>query len=162
MENHGRVGSPSGPKIQARSAAWREEGLSQGHGGGKKPEHVPAGAGRVACRRQPEGRDERERARQRIKISRAKDTENTEEEEVVATALGCRSGSRNGFRTLRGCHVTPPSKFFQKSATPFQISAIRSPVSSPLRASTPIGKILGSCPVYSKVRKSIFCFKNPS
>jgi hypothetical protein len=32
---------------------------------------VPAGAGRVACRRQPEGRDERERARQRIKISRA-------------------------------------------------------------------------------------------
>jgi hypothetical protein len=39
-----------------------------------------------------------------------------------------RSGSRNGFRTLRGCHVTPPSKFFQNSAT------FRSPVSSPLRA----------------------------
>ncbi len=28
-----------------------------------------------------------------------------------------RSGSRNGFRSLRGCHVTPPSKFFQNSAT---------------------------------------------
>jgi hypothetical protein len=38
MENQGRVGSPSGPKIQARSAAWREEELSQGRGGGKKPE----------------------------------------------------------------------------------------------------------------------------
>jgi hypothetical protein len=40
-ENQGRVGSPSGPKIQARSAAWREEGLSQGRGGaegGKKLE----------------------------------------------------------------------------------------------------------------------------
>ena len=36
MENQGRVGSPSGPKIQARSAAWREEGLSQGHEGGKE------------------------------------------------------------------------------------------------------------------------------
>ena len=32
-ENQGRVGSPSGPKIQARSAAWREEGLSQGRRG---------------------------------------------------------------------------------------------------------------------------------
>jgi len=30
MENQGRVGSPNGPKIQARSAAWREEGLSKG------------------------------------------------------------------------------------------------------------------------------------
>ena len=36
MENQGRVGSPSGSKIQARSAAWREEGLSQGHEGGKE------------------------------------------------------------------------------------------------------------------------------
>ena len=36
---------------------------------------------------------------------------------LVATALGCRSGSRNGFRTLWGCHITPPSKFFQNSAT---------------------------------------------
>jgi hypothetical protein len=31
---------------------------------GGKPEHMPAGAGWVACRRQPEGRHERERRRQ--------------------------------------------------------------------------------------------------
>jgi hypothetical protein len=30
------------------------------------------------------------------------DTENTEEEEVVVTAVLCRSGSRNGFRWLSG------------------------------------------------------------
>ena len=30
-----------------------------GRGEGGKAEHVPAGAGRVACRRQPEGRDNR-------------------------------------------------------------------------------------------------------
>ena len=33
-------------------------------------EHMPAGAGWVACRRQPEGRDERERARQRRAAAR--------------------------------------------------------------------------------------------
>jgi hypothetical protein len=46
------------------------------------------------------------------------DTENTEEEEVVVTAVLCRSGSRNGFRSLLTSHITPPSKFFQNSATP--------------------------------------------
>jgi hypothetical protein len=33
-------------------------------GSRKKFEHGPAGAGRVACRRQPDGQDERERTRQ--------------------------------------------------------------------------------------------------
>jgi len=36
-----------------------------------------------------------------------------------------RSGGRNGFRSLWACHVTQPSNFFQKNATPFPISPIR-------------------------------------
>jgi hypothetical protein len=44
----------------------REWGGMDANGAGRKigirrPEHVPAGAGRVACRRRPEGRHERER-----------------------------------------------------------------------------------------------------
>ena len=74
MENQGRVGSPSGPKIQARSAAWREEGLSQGRGGaegGKKLETGTRASGRwpgtkqqggcaVGCISSPKGETFRE------------------------------------------------------------------------------------------------------
>jgi len=64
---------------------------------------------------------ERQRRPHRGERSESKDTE---EEEVVVTAVLCRSGSRNGFRWLLTGHRTPPSNFFQNSAT------FRSPTSA--------------------------------
>jgi hypothetical protein len=68
------------------------------------------------------------------------DTENTEEE-VVVTAVLCRSGSRNGFRSLLTSHITPPSKFFQNSATP----------SAPLRE-IPFSSIRGHLPSFAGLK----------
>ena len=56
----GRGRSPRCPKSQARSAV-RTPAEPPGRIG--EVEHMPAGAGWVACRRQPEGRHERERGR---------------------------------------------------------------------------------------------------
>jgi hypothetical protein len=53
------------------------------------------------------------------------DTENTEEEEVVVTAVLCRSGSRNGFRWLSGepyhtaLEIFSKFRYFPVSAFPF-------------------------------------------
>jgi len=51
------------------------------------------------------------------------DTENTEEEEVVVTAVLCRSGSRNGFRWLSGEPYHTALEIFSKFRPALRVSA---------------------------------------
>jgi hypothetical protein len=60
---------------RSQSRPWEGRGKERkAETGIRRAEHVPAGAGRVACRRQPEGGAERERARQRAGTRRGEET----------------------------------------------------------------------------------------